>query len=117
MLSKFFQICERYAISVVSNSIYNVDPKSFEGGESEILSSAQDFLTPTKKTMILFGLWSVYPFLSRFFKFAFAKPDAAKFFYDLMVSSMRQREVSGVKNMDYLEYLIALKNKKEIDGK
>lgn len=54
--------------------------------------------------------------MSKFLKFSFAKPEAAKFFYDLMVNSMRQREASNVKNMDYLEYLIALKNKKEIDG-
>lgn len=113
----FFQISERYTISVVSNSIYNVDPKTFEGGESEILKTAQVFLTPSKKTLFLSVLWSIYPFMSRYIKFSFAQPESVDFFYNLMVNSMRQREAAGVKNLDYLEYLIGLKNKKEIDGK
>jgi len=33
-----------------------------------------------------------------------------------MMESMRQREASGKKNMDYLEFLMGLKNRKEIDG-
>jgi hypothetical protein len=33
-----------------------------------------------------------------------------------MENSMRQREASGVNNMDYLEYLLQLKKKREITG-
>lgn len=62
-------------------------------------------------------LWSIYPFLRRFLKFGFAQPGAEKFFFDLMESSMKQREASDIKQIDYLEYLIGLKNRKEINGK
>lgn len=111
------QLSARYAISVVSNSIYNVDPKTFEGGESEILSQAQVFLTPSKKTLYLYMLWGLYPFMSKYFKFSFSKDGASSFFHNLMMNSIRQREASNVKNYDYLEFLIDLKNKREISGK
>lgn len=44
------------------------------------------------------------------------KPGSEKFFLNLMMESMRQRKASGIKNMDYLEFLMGLKNRKEIDG-
>jgi hypothetical protein len=50
-------------------------------------------------------------------KFSFSQKGSEKFFFDLMESSMRQREASGIKQPDYLEYLIGLKNRKEISGK
>lgn len=48
---------------------------------------------------------------------SFTKQGSETFFFNLMMDSMKQREASGVKNMDYLEYLIGLKNRKEIDGR
>jgi hypothetical protein len=110
------QLSARYTISVVSNSIYNVDPKVFEGGESEILQEAQVFLTPSKKFMIVMLLNSLYPVIGKFIKFSFSQPGSQRFFFKLMEDSMKQREASGVKNMDYLDFLIQLKNKKEISG-
>ena len=107
----------RFTLSVVSNSIYNVDPKVFDGSESEILARAQAFLTPSKKFMIFSILYSIYPFLTKYFKMSFTQPGSEKFFLNLMMDSMRQREASGVKNLDYLEYLMGLKHRKEIDGK
>ncbi|KAL7015463.1 hypothetical protein ACKWTF_016466 [Chironomus riparius] len=108
-------LCARFTLSVVSNSIYNVDPKVFDGSESEILARAQSFLTPSKKFMIFSILYSIYPFLTKYFKMTFTQPGSEKFFLNLMMDSMRQREASGVKNLDYLEYLIGLKHRKEID--
>ncbi|XP_070508784.1 probable cytochrome P450 28a5 [Chironomus tepperi] len=108
-------LSSRFTISVVSNSIYNVDPRVFDGSESEILSRAQSFLTPTKKFMILSLLWSLYPFLSKYVKMSLTQPGSEQFFFNLMMNSMKQREASGVKNLDYLEYLIGLKNRKEVD--
>lgn len=61
-------------------------------------------------------LWSIYPFLGKFFKFGFAHHGAEKFFFDLMASSMKQREESDIKQVDYLDHLITLKNRKEISG-
>ena len=61
-------------------------------------------------------LWNIYPFLEKFLKFGFAQPGAEKFFSDLMKSSMKQREESDIKQIDYLDHLITLKNRKEISG-
>jgi hypothetical protein len=103
-------------ISIVSNSIYNVDPKSFEGQESEILKVSQSILLPTKKFMIYMMLNSIYPFLSKFLKFTFTQPGAEKFFIELMDNAIKYREESKIQRMDYLDHLVNLKKKKEISG-
>lgn len=110
------KISSRFTISVVSNSIYNVDPKTFEGGESEILARAYEYMTPTRKAMIIWSLWKYYPFLKKILKMSLFRPGLHKFFIDLMTNSLKQREESGVNNFDYLEYLMELRNKKKITG-
>lgn len=110
------QLSARYTISVVSNSIYNVDPKSFEGQESEILKTSQEILAPTKKFIISQMLKTVYPFLGRFLKLKFGKAGVEKFFVDLMDNAVKNREQSKVQRADFLDHLMNLKNKKEISG-
>jgi hypothetical protein len=102
---------------VVANSIYNVDPESFSDEESHILKAASAFLTPSKYFIVLGILHSIYPFLSNYFKFSFAKPGAEKFFINLMNNAIDYREKRNIKAIDFLEHLMALKKKKEISGK
>lgn len=110
------QLSARYTISIVSNTIYNVDPKSFEGQESEILKKSQKFLMPSKKFVMFAMMNSIYPILSRWFKLSFAVDGSTDFFIDLMKNAMDHREKSDVHPNDYLEHLLNLKKKKEISG-
>lgn len=103
-------------MSIVSTSIYNVDPKSFEGKESEILKMSQSFLLPSKKMIIIMMITTIYPFLKKWFKFSLTKPGAQEFFADLMNSAMKHRETNNIKTADFLDHLVTLKKKKEIDG-
>lgn len=110
-------MASRYTISVVSNSIYNVDPKSFESGEeSEILTKSQAFMAPSKQFIVKMMLTTIYPFLSKFLKFNFSSPDADKFYIELMNQAVKFREENKIQRPDYLDYLMNLKIKKEISG-
>lgn len=100
----------------MSNSIYNVDPKSFEGQESEILKVSQTFTSPSKRIMIYMMLTTIYPFLTKFHKFRFTKIGAENFFIELMEKAIKHREESKVQSMDYLDHLMNLKRKKKISG-
>lgn len=110
------QLAARFTISVVSNSIYNVDPESFEGKDSEILKTSQVFTTPTKRFMINMMLTTVYPFLKKFLKIGFSQPGAENFFIDLMEKAIKNREESKTQSLDYLDHLMNLRRKKEISG-
>jgi hypothetical protein len=110
------QLSARFTISVVSNSIYNVEPESFEGKESEILKTSQQFLKPSKRFLVILILTTIYPFLSRFIKFGLSSPGAEQFFIDLMDKAIKFREESKIQRMDYLDHLVGLKRKKEISG-
>lgn len=110
-------MASRFTISIVSNSIYNVDPKTFEGGESEILTKSQSFLVPSKKFMIIAMASTLYPFLKKWFKIGLSKPGTSEFFIDLMSKAMTHREANNVQIADFLDYLSNLKKKKEISGR
>jgi hypothetical protein len=110
------QLTARFTISIVSTSIYNVDPKTFEGQESEILKTSQMFATPTKKFMILLMLNTLYPFLSKYLKFSFSQPGAENFFIELMDRAIKYRDENNIKSADYLDHLMNLRNRKEISG-
>ena len=111
------QLAARFTISIVSSSIYNVDPKVFDGEESEILKRSQTFTTPTKQFMFVFLLTTIYPFLSDYVKISFSKPGAAEFFQALMIEAIKHREETKLQRIDYLDHLMTLRNKKEISGK
>lgn len=111
------QLAACFTISIVSNSIYNVDPRSFEGEESDILKAGQSITSPSKRFMIMMMLRTVYPFLKPYLKINFTKPGAVEFFVDLMDKAMKHRESHNIQTGDYLEYLMNLKKKKEISGK
>lgn len=110
------QLAARFTISVVSNSIYNVDPKSFEGQKSEILEKSQVFASPSKRFMINAMITTIYPFLSKYLKLSFSQPGAEKFYIDLMNEAIKYREESKIQRVDYLDHLLNLKNKKELSG-
>ena len=106
----------RYTISVVSNSIYNVDSGCFEGKESEVLETSQKLTAPNKRFMIISMLTTIYPFLCKYLKFSFSRPGAENYYIDLMNEAMQKREESKVQRVDYLDHLMNLKRKKEISG-
>ena len=66
--------------------------------------------------LFLWTLIMVYPGLAKILKLGFTQPGSVKFFSDLMENSMKQREESDIKQIDYLDHLITLKNRKEISG-
>lgn len=111
------QLAARFTISVVSNSIYNVDPESFKGKDSEILKTSQKLTAPTKRFIIIMMLTTVYPFLKNILKLGFSQPGAENFFIDLMEKAIKNREESTTQSLDYLDHLMNLKRKKEISGK
>ena len=110
------QLAARFTISVVSNSIYNVDPESFKGKDSEILKTSQTFTAPTKRFIIIMMLTTVYPFLKKILKLGSSQPGAENFFIDLMSQAIKNREESTTQSLDYLDHLMNLKRKKEISG-
>jgi hypothetical protein len=66
--------------------------------------------------MINMMITTIYPFLEKYLKLAFAQPGAEKFFIDLMLKAIQHREESKIQRMDYLDHLVGLKKKKEISG-
>lgn len=116
MKHSFSQLVARFTISIVSKSIYNVDPKCFDGEESEILKMSQKFTTPTKRFMITAMLTTMYPFLSKYLKLSLTLPGAENFFIDLMQKAIDYREQNKIQNADYLDHLMTLKNKKQVTG-
>lgn len=110
------KLAARYTLSIVSNSIYNIDSTCFEEEEPEILKVSLKLLAPPKNIVILMSLTSIYPFLSRWLKLSFSGKAAAEYFTKLMDQALEFRLKNKIQRIDYLDHLLNLRNKKEISG-
>lgn len=69
---------------------------------------------PTHITFLL-TMISFFPFLKLFLKVPFVPKDLENFFLSLMEQAIKYRDESTITRDDYLDYLISLKKKKEIE--
>lgn len=67
--------------------------------------------------MFISLLYTIYPFLSKYLKYSFAKPGSEKYYIDLIYQAIQYREENKIERLDYLDYLINLKRRKEISGR
>lgn len=103
-------------MSVVCSSIYMVDANAFSSSkeQSVIIKKVNEVMTVGFEFTLHHLITSVYPFLLKFYKIAFCKPEAHTFFYNMMEKSFKYRVDNKIQRVDYMDHLINLYNKKEI---
>lgn len=109
------EICAKYTTDVVSSCIFNADAQSFTEEKPEIREMGRQlFNFENPVLMMKFFVLSLVPSLGKILKITFVSKKVEQFFTSLMFQAIKLREKSEIKRDDYLAYLIALKNKKEI---
>jgi cytochrome P450 len=103
-------------MTVVSSSIYNIDAHAFTSSKEQsiIIQKVNDIMTVDFRFTLHHIITSFYPFLVKFYKVAFCKPEGYPFFYDMMKNAVKYRVDNKIQRVDYLDHLMNLYNKKEI---
>lgn len=103
----------RFTADIVSNCIFNLNSDCLSGC-SHIRRMSKKLSSPPKKTVIFMILSEVFPLLRRFLPLKFITDDVDEFFLNFFERSMRLRKRNGIKVNDFLDYVIALREKKNL---
>ncbi|XP_055612264.1 probable cytochrome P450 28d1 [Uranotaenia lowii] len=107
-------LCTKFTVDVVSSCIFATDAQSFTSPKPEIRENGDRLLQPSLGLALKLFIFGSFPKLAKFFNMSVLTKDVEQFFINLMEQAVNFRESSPNKRSDYLDYLINLKNKKEI---
>lgn len=103
-----------YTTDVVSNCIFSFDAESFKNPDAKIRKMGKELMEPSPWFMLYFVALEVFPFLERIYKLPFVPKHLADFFENLMHNAVDYRMKSKVDRGDFLQYLLELKEKKNL---
>lgn len=109
------ELCAKYTVDVVSNSIFGIDAQSFTSKTSEIREMGRRLVGPEGVFFLKMYLVGAVPFLKWLISMRFMTEDVEEFFINLMKQAASYREENKVKREDFLDYLIQLKKEKNIE--
>lgn len=109
------ELCAKYTTDVVSNCIFGIDAESFSKENPEIREMGRRLLAPAGTTLFKMFVLESFPALKKFFKIQFLPTDVSQFFVDLMKQALKYREENNIHREDFLDHVIHLREKKNID--
>jgi cytochrome P450 family 6/cytochrome P450 family 28 len=109
------ELSARFTIDVVSNCIYGIDAHSFTEDNPPVREMGKKLLEPSATLILKIFLLASFPFLKNIVSIKFTADDVQSFFVDLMDQALKYREENNVQREDFLDYVINLQKKKNID--
>lgn len=110
------ELCAKYTTDVVCNAIFGIDAQSFTKEKSEIREMGRRLMAPSGIFIMKMFLVGAIPALKKLISMRFTAIDIEKFFVNLMDQALTYREKNNVQREDFLDHLIQLRKKKEIEN-
>ncbi|XP_065080201.1 probable cytochrome P450 28a5 [Ochlerotatus camptorhynchus] len=108
------ELAAKFTTDVVSSCVFSCDAQSFTSEKPEIREQGRKLMESSFSSMITMMFIMAFPSLAKRFGIGMVRKPLEKFFTDLMKQAITHRDNSTEKRADYLDYLISLRNKKEI---
>nr|XP_029718736.1 probable cytochrome P450 28a5 [Aedes albopictus] len=108
------ELSAKFTTDVVSSCIFACDAQSFTSEKPEIREQGRKLMEQSFSSFLVMIFIMNFPTLAKIFQIGIVPKSLEKFFTDLMKEAIRHREASATNRADYLDYLISLRNKKEI---
>ncbi|KAL7036965.1 hypothetical protein ACKWTF_009018 [Chironomus riparius] len=108
------ELSAKYTTDVVSNCIFGIDAESFTKEKPEIREMGRKLLAPSPTVIFKIFLVESFKFLKGVIKIRFMPDDIKDFFVNLLQQALKYRKENNVQREDFLDYIIQLRNKKNI---
>lgn len=108
------ELAAKYTTDVVSSCIFALDAESFKNDNAKIRQMGKELMTPSLRIIVFFLLVELSPILGKLYKQPFVPKHIEKFFTDIMHDAIQHRLASKIDRADYLHYLLALREKKNL---
>lgn len=104
-------LIDKYTIDLVSNSIFGHDPQSFNDGPNVFVDMIDLMSVQTiQKYILISGLPSIIKY---FLKVPYFSNKVRDFFIKMTNSAIKHREENRIEQIDFLQYFMDLKNKRQ----
>ena len=108
------ELSAKFTTDVVSSCIYSADAQSFTKENPEIRAMGRKLMEPAGSFLFKMSLIEAFPFLGKLIKLQFVSKDVETFFVGLLNQALKYRDEHKIVREDFLDYLLMLKNKKNI---
>lgn len=108
-----FQISTRVVGNIVFDILMGVDAKAFEP-KSEFIDQAVNQFTTSPYAGLWNIIYSVFPFIRSIYPSRFTSEQFTAWFTDVFTHAIKMREEQKITREDYLNFLIDLRNRKNL---
>ncbi|CAG2056082.1 unnamed protein product [Timema podura] len=104
-------LIERFSINAVTSCAYGLRGEAFNDPNAEFYKIGKSFMQPSFKKWLAHMCIILAPWLASFFKIGMTPIDVRKFFLRILKDASSYRLMNNIKENDYLQLLIQLKEK------
>lgn len=110
------ELAAKFTVDVVAKCAYGVEANSFDEADAFIRKMGTGITSFGTMTFIHLAVTSVFPILRNFWKNSLVPKNINQFFIQLTKDSIDYRLNSNIDRADYLNYLIQLKQQKNVEN-
>jgi cytochrome P450 family 6 len=108
-------ILARYSTDIISSCAFGIESNSLKNPDSEFRQCGRKIFKPSIRNLFLRTLSSIIPSLMRVLKLRIIDPKVSKYFQSMVQDTVNFREKNNLKRNDFMQLLIQLKNRGELE--
>jgi cytochrome P450 family 6 len=108
-------ILARYSTDIISSCAFGIESNSLKNPNSEFRQWGRKIFEPSIRTLFARTLRSIIPSLMRVLKLRVIDPNISKYFQSMVQDTVNFRENNNVKRNDFMQLLIQIKNRGELE--
>lgn len=110
------ELSAKYTTDVVSNCIFALDAGSLRNEDAEIRKMGKKMMAPDNwKMFLLFVIGEMFPITKKVIRLPFVDKPIETFFANLMRDAIDYRIKNKIEKADYLQHLLAVREKKKLN--
>ncbi|KAJ9580925.1 hypothetical protein L9F63_023897, partial [Diploptera punctata] len=106
------ELCARFTTDVVATCAFGIRGNALQNPDCEFRQMGRAIIEPGFWKNLMFLVITMFPRLSKVFKFSLASPSVYGFFMRIVNEVITYREQHNVARADFLQHLIDIKNRK-----
>lgn len=110
------ELSKKFTATVTASCIYGVNGIAFTNNinDSVICQMGVQLIKATKRIIIFSIITGIFPFITKFYKLSYIPQPVYDFFYGITKTSTDLRLKTQINQIDFIEFLLQLKEKKNI---
>jgi cytochrome P450 family 6 len=108
-------ILSRYSTDIISSCAFGIESNSLKNPDAEFRQWGRKIFKPTMKSSLIRTLSSLLPSSMKVLKLRSLDPKISKYFRSMVQDTVNFREMNNVKRNDFMQLLIQIKNRGELE--